>query len=65
MRVGRDRDGGNPDPEFFDRIYSVDEDTEKAIEALVYAEALIFFRAFSSKGSAGLVRKAMGDTNRR
>jgi fructose-bisphosphate aldolase class II len=45
--------------EFFDRIYGVDEDTERAIEALVYAEALIFFRAFSSKGSASLVRKAM------
>lgn len=45
--------------EFFDRIYAVDEDTEKAIEALAYAESLIFFRAFSSKGSASAVRKAM------
>ncbi len=45
--------------EFFDRIYSVDEDTERAIEALVYAEALIFFRAFSSKGSASLVREKL------
>lgn len=45
--------------EFFDRIYSVDEDTEKAIESMAYAESLIFFRAFSSKGSASLVRNEM------
>jgi fructose-bisphosphate aldolase class II len=45
--------------EFFDRIYSVDEETEKAIEAMAYAESLIFFRAFGSKGSASLARKAM------
>ncbi|MDP2766385.1 MAG: class II fructose-bisphosphate aldolase [Candidatus Methanoperedens sp.] len=46
--------------QFFDRIYNVDEDTERAIEALVYAESLIFFRAFSSKGSASLVRNKLG-----
>jgi fructose-bisphosphate aldolase class II len=45
--------------EFFERIYSVDEDTEKAIEAMAYAESLIFFRAFGGKGSASLARKAM------
>jgi fructose-bisphosphate aldolase class II len=45
--------------QFFDRIYSVDEDTERAIEAMVYAEALVYFRAFSSKGSAGLVRERL------
>lgn len=44
---------------FFDRIYGVNEDTEKAIESLAYAESLIFFRAFSSKGSASLSRNAM------
>lgn len=46
--------------QFFDRIYNVDEDTERAIEALVYAESLIFFRAFCSKGSASLVRNKLG-----
>ncbi len=44
---------------FFDRIYGVDEDTKKAIEAVAYAESLIFFRAFSSRGSASLARDAM------
>ena len=43
--------------EFFKEIYSVDEDTEKAIQAMAYAESLVFFRAFSSYGSASLVRK--------
>ncbi|HVP94815.1 MAG TPA: class II fructose-bisphosphate aldolase [Methanoregulaceae archaeon] len=45
--------------EFFKEIYSVDEVTEKAIQAMAYAESLIFFRAFSSYGSASLVRKSM------
>ena len=43
--------------EFFKEIYSVDEDTEKAIQSMAYAESLVFFRAFSSYGSASLVRK--------
>ncbi len=45
--------------EFFREIYSVDEATEQAIQAMAYAESLIFFRAFSSYGSASLVRKSM------
>jgi len=46
--------------EFFKEIYSVEEETEQAIQAMAYAESLIFFRAFGSYGSAALVRKAMG-----
>jgi fructose-bisphosphate aldolase class II len=45
--------------EFFKQIYSVDEETNKAIRAMAYAESLVFFRAFGSYGSASLVRKAM------
>ena len=45
--------------EFFRQIYSVDEETNKAIRAMAYAESLVFFRAFSAYGSASLVRKAM------
>lgn len=45
--------------EFFNRIYSIDEDTAKAIDAMAYAESLIFFKAFSSGGSASLVRNIM------
>jgi fructose-bisphosphate aldolase class II len=45
--------------EFYDRIHSVDSETTDTIEAITYAEARVFFRAFSSKGSAGYVRKAL------
>ena len=45
--------------EFFSEIYTVNEDTEKAIQAMAYAESLVFFKAFSSYGSASLVRKNM------
>jgi len=45
--------------EFFKEIYSVEEETERAIRAMAYAESLDFFRAFSAYGSASLVRKAM------
>ena len=45
--------------EFFKQIYSVDEETNNAIRAKAYAESLVFFRAFSSYGTASLVRKAM------
>jgi len=45
--------------EFFKEIYSVEEDTEQAIQAMAYAESLIFFRAFSSYGSASRVRKIL------
>jgi len=46
--------------EFFRDIYSVDEETERAVQAMAYAESLVFFRAFSSGGSASLVRKTLG-----
>jgi fructose-bisphosphate aldolase class II len=45
--------------EFFKEIYSVEEDTEQAIQAMAYAESLIFFKAFSSYGSASQVRKVL------
>ena len=34
--------------EFYKEIYAVEESTEQAIQAMAYAESLIFFRAFSS-----------------
>jgi len=43
--------------EFFKDLYAVGEDTEKAIQAMAYAESLVFFRAFGSYGSASRVRK--------
>ena len=43
--------------EFFKDLYAVDEDTEKAIQAMSYAESLVFFKAFGSYGSASRVRK--------
>jgi fructose-bisphosphate aldolase, class II len=45
--------------EFFKEIYAVEEETEQAIQAMAYAESLVFFRAFSSYGSASRVRKAL------
>jgi fructose-bisphosphate aldolase class II len=46
--------------EFFKEIYAVEEDTEQAIRAMAYAESLVFFKAFSSAGTASLVRKFSG-----
>ena len=46
--------------EFFKEIYAVEEDTEQAIRAMAYAESLVFFKAFSSAGTASLVRKSSG-----
>jgi fructose-bisphosphate aldolase class II len=46
--------------EFFKEIYAVEEDTEQAIRAMAYAESLVFFKAFSSAGTASLVRKSTG-----
>jgi fructose-bisphosphate aldolase class II len=43
--------------EFFRDIYAVDKETEKAIQAMAYAESLVFFRAFGSYGTASLIRK--------
>jgi fructose-bisphosphate aldolase, class II len=45
--------------EFFKEIYSVEEGTERAIRAMAYAESLVFFKAFSSYGSASRVRKIL------
>ncbi|MEN6443465.1 MAG: class II fructose-bisphosphate aldolase [Methanoregula sp.] len=45
--------------EFKKEIYSVGPDTTHAIESMAYAESLVFFRAFSSYGSASLVRNSM------
>ena len=46
--------------QFNERIYGVDEETLDTIESLAYAEARIFFKAFGSKGTASIVREAMG-----
>jgi len=43
--------------EFFKDLYALPEDTEEAIRATAYAESLIFFKAFSSSGTASLVQK--------
>ena len=43
--------------EFFDRIYAVNDDTKVAIEALVYAETMILFKAFKAEGTAKIVRE--------
>ena len=45
--------------EFYDRIHSVDEETTDTIEAIAYAEARVFMKAFSSEGSAEIVRKVL------
>jgi len=42
--------------EFFKDLYAVGEDTTTAIQAMAYAESLVFFRAFGSYGSASRVR---------
>ena len=47
--------------EFYKEIYAVEESTEQAIQAMAYAESLMFFRAFSSYGSASLIRKKMNE----
>jgi fructose-bisphosphate aldolase, class II len=46
--------------EFFKEIYSVGEETNRAIRARAYAESLVFFRAFGAFGSASLIRKSAG-----
>ena len=48
---------------FYDRIYGIDDDALETLEALAYAEARIFFRAFGSEGTASIVRKAMEDAS--
>jgi fructose-bisphosphate aldolase class II len=44
---------------FRERIEVVDEETVAAIEALSYAESLVFLKAFGSKGTASIVRKKL------
>ena len=45
--------------EFFKDLYAVDHTTEQAIQAMAYAESLVFFKAFSSYGSASVIRKSL------
>jgi len=45
--------------QFFDEIYAIDDETEHALEARAYAEALTFYRAFKCQGTAQLVRDHM------
>ncbi len=42
---------------FFDKIYSLEKNIEKALEARAYSEALIFFESFHAVGSAEKVRQ--------
>jgi fructose-bisphosphate aldolase class II len=46
--------------EFFKELYSVDDETNRAIRARAYAESLVFFRAFGAYKSASLIRKHPG-----
>ena len=43
--------------QFRKRIEGVDEETVDAIEAVSYGEALVFLKAFGSKGTASIVRE--------
>ncbi|NYT18886.1 MAG: class II fructose-bisphosphate aldolase [Methanosarcinales archaeon] len=45
--------------QFFDRIYSVGDDTKAAIDAMCYAETLLFIKAFNGEGTAQTVRDAI------
>lgn len=45
--------------EYFDRIYSIHKDTKNAIEAMAYAETLVFLKAFKAEGTAQIVRNAI------
>jgi fructose-bisphosphate aldolase class II len=45
--------------EFYKEIYSVDEETNKAMQAMAYAESLVFFKAFGSYGTASVIRKSL------
>lgn len=42
--------------EFYNDIYSVDEETNRAIRARAYAESLVFFRAFGAYRTASLIK---------
>ncbi|MDD1682063.1 MAG: class II fructose-bisphosphate aldolase [Methanoregula sp.] len=43
--------------EFYNDIYSVDDETNRAIRARAYAESLVFFRAFGAYKTASLIKK--------
>jgi fructose-bisphosphate aldolase class II len=45
--------------EFYKEIYAVNEETNKAMQAMAYAESLVFFRAFGAYGTASAVRKTL------
>jgi len=45
--------------EFYKEIYGVSEDTNKAMQAMAYAESMIFFKSFSSYGTASVVKKLL------
>jgi len=44
---------------FYDRLYALDDETLDTLEAVAYAEARTFIRAFSSTGTGALVREGM------
>jgi len=44
---------------FYKEIYGVDEETNKAMKAMAYAESLVFFRAFGAYGTASAIRKSL------
>jgi fructose-bisphosphate aldolase class II len=45
--------------EFYKEIYAVDDATSKAMQAMAYAESLVFFRAFGAYGTASVIRKSL------
>jgi len=45
---------------FYGRFMNLDDEIVDTIDAISYAEARVFFRAFNAEGSASIVRKAMG-----
>jgi hypothetical protein len=44
---------------FRERTFTLGNDVLRAMEAVAYAEATMFFRAFSSEGTATVVRQHM------
>ncbi|MFH1285803.1 MAG: class II fructose-bisphosphate aldolase [Candidatus Micrarchaeota archaeon] len=50
--------GKNAIKPFYGKIYAMKKETERALEARAYADALVFFRAFGAEGSAEIVRKS-------
>ena len=44
---------------FYKDIYTVDEETNKAMQAMAYAESLVFFKAFGAYGTASAIRKSV------